>query len=204
MKYSRKQMSGSLKHSRSLVPVEFDGLLVPSNWKCQVLRVSYALVFCLFFLSHLAGAQSSTPTVTTFSAVSAGAVSGSIFTMTANVSSGAQPVTGGTVTFRDTFSGATQDLGTVQVQSANGTPGLAILKPEVGGVGSHSIVAIYNAPKVYSSSISTPAALTFQSPYSSATALAATQSGGTFTLTGTLSAFGPMQPTGSLTFTDTT
>ena len=196
-------MSGSLKHSRSLVPVEFDGLLVPSNWKCQVLRVSYALVFCLFFLSHLAGAQSSTPTVTTFSAVSAGAVSGSIVTMTANVSSGAQPVTGGTVTFRDTFSGATQDLGTVQVQSANGTPGLAILKTEVGGVGSHSIVAIYNAPKVYSSSTSAPVALTFQSPYSSATALGVTGSGGTYTLTGTLSAFGPVQPTGSLTFTDT-
>jgi len=123
--------------------------------------------------------------------------------MTANVSSAGQPVTGGTVTFRDTFAGSAQDLGTVQVQSANGTAGLAILKTEVGGVGAHSIVAIYNAPKAYSTSTSAPAALTFQLPYSSATALAVTGSGGNYTLTGTLSAFGPVQPTGSVTFTDT-
>jgi len=44
--------------------------------------------------------------------------------------------------FRDTFAGADQSLGTVQVQSANGTAGTAILKTEVGGVGAHSIVAI--------------------------------------------------------------
>jgi hypothetical protein len=192
-------MSNPLKYSRSLVLAELDGHFVRKDF---IRPLFWAVVFCLFLLSHTAGAQSST--VTTLSATPSGSVSGSIVTMTANVSSGGQPVKGGTVTFRDTFAGAAQDLGTVQVQSANGTPGLAILKTEVGGVGGHSIVAIYNAPKTYSRSTSTPVALTFQSPYSSATALSITGSGGAYTLTGTLSAFGPKQPTGSLTFTDTT
>ena len=194
-------MSDSLKRLRLLVMAGLDRPLARSNQRGRNRLTSYALVFCLALLSHVAGAQSST--VTTLTATSAGPVSGSIVTMTANVSSGGQPVTGGTVTFRDTYAGAAQNLGTVQVQSANGTPGLAVLMTEVGGVGGHLIVAIYNAPRAYTTSTSAAVALTFQSPYSSATALAITGSGGTYTLTGTLSAFGPVQPTGSLTFTDT-
>src|SRR5258705_7075486 len=195
-------MFDSLKHLGLLILAELDWSLVSTTRRSRARLISSAFVFCLLLLSPVARAQSAT--ATTLSATSAGAVSGSIVTMTANVSSPGQPVTGGTVTFRDTFAGTAHDLGTVQVQSANGTPGSAILKTEVGGVGAHSIVAIYNAPKAYSTSTSAPAALTFQAPYSSATALAITGSGGTYALTGTLSAFGPIQPTGSLTFTDTT
>ena len=164
----------SLKHLRLLVSTKLDGSFVPGNRRSRARLAFSALVFCLILFSRIAAAQS--PTVTTLIAISAGPLSGSIVAMTANVSSAGQPVSGGTVTFRDTFAGAAQDLGTVQVQSANGTPGLAVLKTEVGGVGSHSIVAIYNAPKAYSTSTSAPAALTFQSPYSSATALAVTGS----------------------------
>jgi FG-GAP repeat. len=192
-------MSIFLKRLRLLTRLE--GLFVANNRKGVAHLNPWVLAFFLALHSY---ARAQSPTVTTLTATPAGTVSGSIVTMTANVSSGGAPVTGGTVTFHDTFAGADQALGTIQVQSANGTPGLAILKTEVGGVGSHSIVAIYNAPRVYSTSTSAPAALTFQSPYSSATALAVTGSGGSYTLTGTLSAFGPIQPTGSLTFTDTT
>jgi Bacterial Ig-like domain (group 3)/MBG domain (YGX type)/FG-GAP-like repeat len=194
-----EKMSNPLKHSQLLVLSELDRYFVQKEF---IQPLFWAVVFCLFLISPMAGAQSST--ATTLSATSSGTVSGSIVTMTANVSSSGQPVTGGTVTFRDTYAAAAQDLGTIQVQSANGTAGTAVLATEVGGVGAHSIVAIYNAPKAYTTSASAPVALTFQSPYSSATALAMTGSGGTYTLTGTLSAFGPMQPTGSLTFTDTT
>src|SRR5215469_17529938 len=194
-------MSEPLKRLRLLVLAKLDSSLTSSSWHGRARLASFTWFVCLLLLSGAAKAQSAT--VTTLTASSAGPVSGSIVTMTANVSSGGQGVTGGTVTFRDTFAGAAQDLGTVQVQSANGSPGLAILKTEVGGVGAHSIVAIYNAPKAYSTSTSAPAALTFQLPYSSATALAVTGSGGNYTLTGTLSAFGPVQPTGSVTFTDT-
>jgi hypothetical protein len=195
-------MSCSLKQPRFFAPSQFGLLALDPNRHRRDHVWILTLVLCLLSLSNSSLAQS--PTTTTMDAAAAGTVSGSIVTMTAHVLSAGQPVTGGTVTFRDTFSVSTQDLGTVQVQSANGTPGLAILKTEVGGVGAHSIVAIYNAPKAYNTSTSAPAALTFQSPYSSATALAVTGSGGAYTLTGTLSAFGPMQPSGSLTFTDTT
>jgi hypothetical protein len=195
-------MSDSLKHLRLLVSTKFDGSLVPGNRRSRARLAFSALVFCPLLFSRIAAAQSTT--VTTLTATSAGTISGSIVTMTANVSSAGQAVSGGTVTFRDTFAGAAQDLGTVQVQSANGTPGLAVLKTEVGGVGGHSIVAIYNAPQSFTTSTSTPAALTFQSPYSSATALAITGSNGSYTLSGTVSAFGPIQPTGSVTFTDQT
>ena len=187
------------KHSPLRALAELDGHFVPKEF---VQTLFWAIALCLLLVSPVAGAQSLT--ATTLNATSSGAVSGSIVTMTANVSSSGSPVTGGTVTFRDTFAGAAQDLGTIQVQSANGTAGTAILVTEVGGVGAHSIVAIYNAPKAYNTSTSDPVTLTFSSPYSSATALAVTGSGGTYTLTGTLSAFGPTQPTGSLTFTDTT
>jgi Bacterial Ig-like domain (group 3)/MBG domain (YGX type)/FG-GAP-like repeat len=192
-------MSNPLKYSRSLVLSELDGHFVRKDF---IRPLFWAVVFCLFLLSHTAGAQSST--VTTLTATPSGTVSGSIVRMTANVSSGGQPVTVGTVTFRDTVAGVAQNLGTTQIQSANGTAGTAILATEVGGVGAHSIVAVYNGPKVYGVSTSTPVALTFSAPYSSATAVTATGTGGSYTLTGTLSAFGPMQPSGALTFTDTT
>ena len=195
-------MSCSLKQFRFFAPAQFGLLALDSNRHRRGHVWILALVFCLLSLSNSSLAQA--PTTTTMDAAAAGTVSGSIVTMTAHVLSAGQPVTGGTVTFRDTFSASTQDLGTVQVQSANGTPGLAILKTEVGGAGSHSIVAIYNAPRGYASSTSAPSALTFQLPYSSATAVAITGSGGTYTLTGTVSAFGPTQPSGSLTFKNLT
>src|ERR1700733_14108449 len=73
-------------------------------------------------------------------------VSGQVVTMTAKVSfknGGGTPGVG-TVTFTDTYNGVAEVLGTVQVQSANGTQGTAILATEVGGIGTHSFVATYN------------------------------------------------------------
>ena len=194
-------MSDFRKYRRLLILPGLKGFSLTHNRRGLARLTTFAIALLLVLRSY-AGAQSST--VTTLSANAAGAVSGSIVTMTANVSSGGAPVTGGTVTFHDTFAGADQALGTVQVQSANGAAGTAILKTEVGGVGAHSIVAVYSAPRGYNTSTSTAVALTFQSPYSSATALAITGNAGTYTLTGTLSAFGPIQPSGSLTFFNTT
>ena len=111
---------------------------------------------------------------------------------------------GGTVTFVDTYNGVSETLGTVQVQSNNGSPGLAILEIEVGGVGSHQFVATYNGTSTLSTSASTPQAVNFVAPYSSATALAETGSAPNYTFTATVSAFGPLAPTGNVTFTDTT
>ena len=124
--------------------------------------------------------------------------------MTAQVSATEFTVAGGTVTFTDTYNSVTEVLGTVQVQSTNGNSGTAILEVEVGGVGAHQFVANYGGTAVFATSSSSPQSVTFAGPYLSATALASTGASPNATLTGTVSAFGPVTPTGSVTFTDTT
>ena len=78
--------------------------------------------------------------------------SGAVITMTAQVSSTEVTVAGGTVTFTDTYNSVTEVLGTVQVQSTNGNPGMAVLEVEVGGVGVHQFVANYGGTAVFSTS----------------------------------------------------
>jgi hypothetical protein len=124
--------------------------------------------------------------------------------MTAQVSATESTVAGGTVTFTDTYNSVTEVLGTVQVQSTNGNPGTAVLEVEVGGVGNHQFVASYGGTAVFATSSSSPQSITFAGPYLSATALASSGASPNVTLTGTVSAFGPVTPTGSVTFTDTT
>jgi hypothetical protein len=124
--------------------------------------------------------------------------------MTAQVSSVEATVAGGTVTFVDTYNGVSEALGTVQVQSTNGSPGVAILQTEVGGVGNHQFVATYNGTVLFAASSSSPQSVSFNPPYLSATALSRAGIAGSYTLTGAVSAFGPLTPTGSVTFTDTT
>jgi FG-GAP-like repeat/Bacterial Ig-like domain (group 3) len=130
--------------------------------------------------------------------------SGAVITMTAQVAATEFTVAGGTVTFTDTYNSVTEVLGTVQVQSTNGNPGTAILEVAVGGVGVHQFVANYGGTSVFATSASTAQSVTFTGPYLTSTALTSAGTAGNYTLTGTVSAFGPVSPTGSVTFTDTT
>jgi hypothetical protein len=127
--------------------------------------------------------------------------SGAVITMTATVTTTPGTVTGGLVTFTDLYNGISEVLGAVQVQSANGT---AILATEVGGIGTHQFAAIYGGTSALATSTSAPQSVPFFGPYSSATALAVGGVAGNYTLTGTVSAFGPNLPTGNVTFIDTT
>jgi FG-GAP-like repeat/Bacterial Ig-like domain (group 3) len=129
--------------------------------------------------------------------------SGAVITMTAQVQNTEHSIDGGTVTFVDTYNGVSEVVGTVQVQSGAGNEGTAILRTEVGGVGQHQFVATYGGTASFSSSSSTAQTVNFIAPYLSATTLAGT-GGGPYSFTGTVSAFGPTAPTGSVTFTDTT
>ncbi len=74
----------------------------------------------------------------------------------------------------------------------------------MGGVGVHQFVANYGGTSVFTTSSSSSQSVTFFGPYLTSTALASTGAAGNYTLTGTVSAFGPVTPTGSVTFTDTT
>ena len=141
------------------------------------------------------------------------ATSGAVVTMTAKVTingPGNATPTGGTVTFTDRYNNGngniTEVLGTVQVQSAAGTQGTAILATEVGGNGNHRFEATYNGtttPNLRASN-SNRVTVAFSGLYGSATSLAITGTTAPYTLTGTVSAFGPVIPTGTVTFTDTT
>jgi hypothetical protein len=153
----------------------------------------------------------STATALTATANPTPPTSGQVITLTASVTiSGGGTPTGGTVTFTDRYNNGngnvTEVLGTVQVQSASGTQGTAVLATEVGGNGSHRFVATYNGTTtpLLAASTSASKTLAFSGLYGSATGLAVTGTTAPYTLTGTVSAFGPSLPTGSVTFTDTT
>src|SRR3984957_5912646 len=129
--------------------------------------------------------------------------SGSVITLTAQVKATEYTVAGGTVVFTDSYNGISEVLGTVQVQSTNGNAGTAILQTEVGGVGTHQFQAVYSGTSFFATSSSPSQSVPFVIPYASATALTTTGTG-PYSFTGTVSAFGPSAPTGTVTFTDTT
>ena len=131
--------------------------------------------------------------------------SGAVITLTAQVLATEYTVAGGTVSFTDTYNGVSEVLGTVQVQSTNGNAGTAILETEVGGVGTHQFQAIYSGTSFFATSSSSAQSVPFAIPYASATALTTTGTApGPYSFKGTVSAFGPSAPTGTVTFTDTT
>src|ERR1700679_1829981 len=98
-----------------------------------------SLCTALFIAMSCAVAGAQTTTATTLSVTPSSAANQSVFTMTATVKAGTTSPTGGTVTFSDTYSDThnsiTHVLGTVQVQSANGTAGNAVLLKQLGGIG---------------------------------------------------------------------
>jgi hypothetical protein len=152
----------------------------------------------------VAGAQ--TATTTTLSVNPVSAANGSVFTMTATVKAGAAQMTGATVTFRDTYNSVTQALGTVQVQSAHGTKGNAVLSQQLGGVGTHSVVATYNGPKNFSNSTSTVQSVTTTGLYRTTANLSQNGgSAGNWSLTTTIVGIGSpnLTPSESVSLLDT-
>src|SRR5258705_1274320 len=168
-------------------------------------RLAFLWVGLLVVMSYaVAGAQ--TATTTTLSVNPARGANGSIFTMTATVNAGVTPMTGGTVTFRDTYNSITQVLGSVQVQSANGTKGNAVLLRQLGAIGAHSIVATFNAPKTFLSSSSTAQSVTTTGLYPTVANFAQTGgSAGNWSLTTTIVGVGSpnLSPSGSVSLLDT-
>jgi FG-GAP-like repeat len=162
------------------------------------------LLSALAVMTAVPTAWAISPTTTTLFITPDTPQSGAVITMTAQVSSDEFTVAGGSVVFTDTYNGVSEVLGTVQVQSTNGNPGTAILETAVGGVGAHQFVASYTGIVPFSASSSTTQTVTFNPTYLSATTLASTGAAGNYTLTATVSVFGPVTPGGNVTFTDTT
>ena len=113
-------------------------------------------------------------------------------------------VTPGVVTFCDANTAhctGTALLGTVQLNSA----GTATLS-RVLGVGTYNVKALFAGTAFYSSSESEPqsVAVTGNGGYGSTTTIASSGSVNSYTLTGTVTAFGKPIPTGLVSFIDTT
>ncbi len=168
------------------------------------------IVFALMVLTAAMScvvAEAQTATTTTLAISPTSAANGSVFDMTATVKAGGTALTGGTVTFRDTYNGVTEILGTVQVQSAHGIKGNAVLQQPLGGIGTHSVVATFNAPKTFSSSFSSPAAAATVTGFYPTTAslLSSGGSAGNWSLTTTILGIGTttLSPTGTVSLLDT-
>ena len=167
-----------------------------------------ALCFSLFVAISCAVAGAQTATTTTLTVTPTSAANESVFTMTATVQAGATLLTGGTVTFRDTYNSVTHVLGTIQVQSANGGTGKgkAILRQQLGGIGTHSIVATFNATKVNLASVSAAQNVTLTGVYPTVASLVQTGgSTGNYSLTTTVVGIGSLNlsPTGNVSLLDT-
>ncbi len=153
----------------------------------------------------VAGAQTATTTTLTVNPLNPPSMAnGSVFVMTATVK-GTSALTAGTVTFRDTFGSVTSVLGTVQVQSAHGTAGNAVLMRQLGGIGTHSIVATFNPPNNFLTSFSAAQGVTTTGLYPTTGSLAQTGGvAGSWQLTATIVGIGSLNlsPTGSVSLQD--
>ena len=137
---------------------------------------------------------------TTLAASPAGAVFGSLFTLTAAVKDASNnPITAGSVGF---YNGAAL-LGTSQIigtASGGGVVGTAIYRTRFLPLGANIVTAKFIGPNASSTSATTTVTVT--GTYPSTTGLTATGTQGNYVLTGTVSGGGTATPTGSLSFND--
>jgi uncharacterized repeat protein (TIGR01451 family) len=128
---------------------------------------------------------------------------GTTITMTAAVLHGAIPVFPGVVTFCDASAPqctGTAVLGTAQLTNSGSATATLILSS-----GSYSIKAVFAGTSAFQSSESAPQTLVVNGTagYASTTTIAASGGSNSYTLTGTVAAFGKPVPTGTVSFLDT-
>jgi uncharacterized repeat protein (TIGR01451 family) len=134
---------------------------------------------------------------------SASVNAGTTITMTAAVFHGASAVFPGVVTFCDASAPqctGTAILGTAQLTNSGSATATLILSS-----GNYSIKAVFAGTSAFQSSESAPQTLVVNGTagYASTTTIAASGGSNSYTLTGTVAAFGKPVPTGTVSFLDT-
>jgi hypothetical protein len=134
---------------------------------------------------------------------SASVNAGTTITMTAAVFHGASAVFPGVVTFCDANAPqctGTAILGTAQLTNSGSATATLILSS-----GNYSIKAVFAGTSAFQSSESAPQTLVVNGTagYASTTTIAASGGSNSYTLTGTVAAFGKPVPTGTVSFLDT-
>ena len=139
--------------------------------------------------------------VTASSAPVTSVVAGSVVSLTATVTAGSNPLTSGRVNFCDASATYCEDihlLGSAQLTSA----GTATLK-FIPGIGSHSYKAVFAGTNGSAASVSGVSVLTVTGVVATTTAIAQSGVTGNYSLTATVTAAGPIAPTGGVSFLDT-
>jgi hypothetical protein len=155
-------------------------------------------------LSVVIKAESTTTTalaVTSSGAPVTSVAAGSAVTLSATVTAGSTTLTAGSVNFCDASATYCEDihlLGTAQLTSA----GKATLK-FIPGIGSHSYKAVFTGTNGNASSASSASALTVTGAVATTTTIAQSGVVGNYSLTATVTATGPIAPTGGVSFLDT-
>ena len=147
-----------------------------------------------------------TATTTALTVTSSGApvtsvAAGSVVTLSATVTSGTTALTTGRVNFCDAAATYCEDihlLGSAQLTSA----GTATLK-FIPGIGSHSYKAVFSGTNSSSTSSSSASGLTVTGAVPTSTTIAQSGVAGNYSLTATVTATGPIAPTGGVSFLDT-
>jgi Bacterial Ig-like domain (group 3)/FG-GAP-like repeat/Domain of unknown function DUF11 len=151
------------------------------------------------------GTQTPTATATTLTLLPGTSVSaGTTISLTATVLHGSTPVFPGLVTFCD--AAASQCTGAAIFATAQLTNSGSATANLVLGSGTYSIKAVFAGTTGFQSSESLAQALivTGTAGYASTTTIALSGSSNSYSLTGTVAAFGKPVPTGTVSFLDTT
>ena len=149
------------------------------------------------------------PTVTTLAISTTSVPYESPIVLTAAVTSGGSPVSGGLVIFCNAAAPVCENnsaLGIAQLTSpSSSSPATATLKLGSGPLGIHSYKAVLRRNGLYQSSTSNTVSYTVVGTYGSQSGLASTGSVGNYTLTATVSGIGSITtgPTGTVSFLDT-
>jgi len=172
------------------------------------LKGCFQALFGTLLLAGLPAGAAGTATTTTLAVTSGGSAvttvtSGSVVTLTATVMAGTTPVNPGQVKFCDATAAYCEDIHILGWRQLTST-GTAVLKFRPG-VGSHSYKAVFVGTKSDAGSASGTAALTVTHTGLYATETTITLSGlpGNYTLTATVGGTGPLVPTGTVSFLDT-
>jgi hypothetical protein len=130
--------------------------------------------------------------------------SGSVVTLTAQVTAGGNSVSPGQVAFCDASAATCTDihlLATAELVGGDSTS-TATYK-FVPGIGSHSYKAVFLGTTTYAGSSSSATALAVTGKYATTTALASSGVQGSYALTATVNGFGQGSPSGNVVFKDT-
>ena len=197
--------TGTASMTTSALPAGLDSITV--NYGGNGVYAAQTSAVAYISVTTPATASSTTLTIESGGAAVTSVAAGTVVTLNAAVLNGSTPVPQGIVNFCDASAAHCEDahiVGTAQLTSA-GTASFTF-RP---GIGSHSYKAEFAGSKnstasaTASASAAASLAVTHSGPETSVSGITETGTVGSYTLTATVGGLGPLAPTGTVSFVDT-